>query len=124
MGRLAHALRAIRGDPRRLDAALALLLAAFVVEEILNSDVTGPPALLVPAALGMTLPLAWRRTHPLASTAVVMAVFATVTLLDDSGHEPQSTLLALLLSVYSVGAHAPRREALAGLALSWAAILV
>src|SRR5687768_3355385 len=101
MGRLTDALRVIRRDPRRLDAALALLLAVLVVEEILNSNVTGPPALLVPAALAITLPLAWRRTYPLATTAVVMAVFAAVTLLDDSGHEPQSTLLALLLAVYS-----------------------
>jgi signal transduction histidine kinase len=123
MRRLAHAAQALRAHPRRLDAILALVLAALVVEEILGSDVTGPPALLVPAALGMTVPLAWRRTRPLASTAVVMTVFGVTSLLDDSGHEPQTTLLALLLSAYSVGAHAPRRQALAGLGLAWAAII-
>ena len=124
MARLAQAVRAIRADPRRVDVALALLLAALSVEEVLASNVIGPPAVLVPAALGMTLPLIWRRSRPLASTSVVMAVFAIGSLLDESGHDPQTTLLALLLAVYSVGAHAPRREALAGLGLSCTAILV
>ena len=124
MARLAQAVRAIRADPRRLDVALALLLAAFVVEEVLNSDVTGPPALLVPAALAVALPLIWRRSRPLAVIAVGMGVFAAMSVLDDSAHEPESTFLALLLAVYSVGAHAPRRRALAGLGLAWAAILV
>ena len=117
-------MRRIRAHPERVDAAIAVLLAALVVEEILNSDVTGPPALLVPAALGLTLPLAWRRSRPLASTALVMAVFAGLAILDDSDHDPQTTLLALLLAAYSVAAHAPRRAALAGLALAWAAVLV
>ena len=116
-------MRRIRAHPGRLDALLAVLLAALVVEEILTSDVSGPPALLVPAALGVALPLAWRRSYPLASTAVVVTVFTVTSLLDTSGHEPQSTLLVLLLAAYSVGAHAPRRAALAGLALCWASIL-
>jgi signal transduction histidine kinase len=117
-------MRRIRAHPRRVDAILAVVLAAFVLEEVFNSDVTGPPALLVPAALGMTLPLAWRRSHPLVVTAVVMTVFAVLSALEDSAQDPQSTLLALLLTVYSVGANAPRREALAGLAICCTAIVV
>jgi signal transduction histidine kinase len=124
MRRLEQVRAAVRRHPRRLDAGVAVLLAALVIEEILNSDVTGPPELLVPAALVMTLPLAWRRTAPLGSTGVVMAAFATQSLLDNSSQEVQTLLIALLLAAYSVGAHAERRAAIAGLLLSWAAVLI
>jgi len=124
MRRLRQVPAAARRHPRRLDAVVAAVLALLVVEEILNSDVTGPPALLVPAALAITLPLAWRRTAPLLVTAVVMAAFATQSLLENSSQEVQTLLIALLLAAYSVGAHADRRAATAGLLVSWAAILV
>jgi signal transduction histidine kinase len=125
MRRLRQVPAAVRQHPRRLDAAVAVLLAALVIEEILNSDVTGPAALFIPAGLAITLPLAWRRTAPLAVTAVVMAAFATQSFLeDDSSQEVQTLLIALLLAAYSVGAHADRRAATTGLLVSWAAILV
>jgi signal transduction histidine kinase len=124
MRRLGQAPAAVRRHPRRLDAGVALLLAVLVVDEILTSDVTGPPALLVPLALAMTLPLAWRRTAPLVTTAAVMAAVVAQSLLDHSSQEPQTPLVALLLATYSVGAHAERRAAIAGLLLAWTAILI
>ena len=124
MSRLANARSALRRHPRAADAAVALLLAAFVLQEIFGSDVDGSVAITVPCALGATLPLAWRRRAPLAAVTACMGSNLLMSLLYDGTHEPQGTLVALLLAVYSVGAHAEQRAAIAGLALSLAALLV
>src|SRR5262245_24829368 len=67
--------RVLRGHPFASDAALALGLAAFVLFDVLsNGDyLTGPKSVYVPAALLMTLPLAWRRRAPLLVVGMVMA---------------------------------------------------
>jgi signal transduction histidine kinase len=124
MTRLRQVRAAASRHPHRVDAGVAALLAALVIQEVLTSDVTGPPALLVPGAVATALPLAWRRSAPLASVAAVMLAFATVSVLDDSSQEPQTPLIVLLLAAYSVAAHAERRKAITGLGLSWAAILI
>ena len=121
MRRLANALRR---HPDATDAALALVLAAFVLQEIFGSDVDGSLAITIPCSLGATLPLAWRRRAPLAAVAVVMASVVLMSLLYDGTQEPQGTLVALLLAVFSVGAHAEQRPAVAGLVLSLVALLV
>ena len=115
---------ALRGHPRATDAAVAILLAAFVLWEIFTTDVDGELAVVVPAALLMTLPLAWRRTAPLPVTAIVMFALAAESVLVNPSQETQTPIIALLLAMYSVGAHAERRQAIAGLALGAAAILV
>jgi signal transduction histidine kinase len=127
MSGLQRALDAVRGHPRAADAALALLLAALVQWEILTTDVTGPKSLLVPAGLAVTIPLAWRRTAPLAALLFVMAAAAAAGLAaadsDEVAQAPQMPFLAEVLAVYSVAAHAERRPALIGLLVSWAALL-
>src|SRR5687768_12496046 len=124
MTRLGEVRAAASRHPHRVDAGVAALLAALVIQEVLTSDVTGPPGLLIPGAVATALPLAWRRSAPLASAAAVMVAFTTVSVLDDSSQEPQTPLMILLLAAYSVGAHAERREAIIGLGVSWAAILI
>jgi signal transduction histidine kinase len=127
MSSLQRALDAVRGHPRVADATLALLLAALVQWEILTTDVTGPQWLLVPAGLALTIPLAWRRVAPLPALMFVMAAGAAAGLVaadsDEVAQAPQLPLLAEILAVYSVAAHAERRRALTGLAVSWAALL-
>jgi signal transduction histidine kinase len=124
---LQRALDAVRRHPRAADAALALLLAALMEWEILTKDLTGPKWLLVPAGLAITLPLAWRRVAPLPALLFVMAASAAAGLAaadsDEVAQAPQLPLLADLLAVYSVGAHAERKQALIGLLVSWAALL-
>jgi signal transduction histidine kinase len=122
MRRLREVRAAVRRHPRRVDAALALLLAAFVLQETFTSDVVASPVLVI-GALAVTLPLAWRRSAPLLTTAVVMAAYPIQLLFDDSPQEPQTPLLAMLLGVYSVGAHEEHRRAVAGLLISWVSIL-
>jgi signal transduction histidine kinase len=127
MSGLQRAADAVRGHPRAADAALALLLAVVVQEEILTSDVTGPKWLIVPAGLAMTVPLAWRRVAPLPALLVVMAASAAAGLAaadsDAVVQTPQSPFLAEILAVYSVAAHAERRTALIGLLVSWTALV-
>lgn len=113
----------MRRHERTVDAALAVALAAIVLQEVLTSDVDGPLAALVPLALAFTLPLAWRRTAPVAGVAAAMAAWVVLGLLE-STQEPQTPLVAMLLAIYSAGAHAERRPAFAGLALALAALLV
>jgi signal transduction histidine kinase len=127
MSGLERARDAVRGHPRAVDALLALGLAALVQWEILTTDVTGPKWLLVPAGLAITIPLAWRRVAPLPALLVVMAASAAAGLAaadsDEVAQTPQMPFLAEILAVYSVGAHAERRQALIGLAVSWAALI-
>jgi signal transduction histidine kinase len=125
MSRLVRELAAAaRRHPRRVDAAVAALLAALVIEEVLFSDVSGPTAALVPVTLLATLPLAWRRTAPVAAATIAVAAYAAMRLLVESEQEPQTPLIPLLLAAYSVGAHCSRRPAIAGLAVLWAGLIV
>ncbi|MGH2946395.1 MAG: sensor histidine kinase [Solirubrobacteraceae bacterium] len=109
----------IRRHARAWDAALALLLAALVLEEVLVSDQDVPLGLAVPVALAMTVPLAWRRRAPVPVAAVVLAAFMVQGVAGDWRLEPQSELLAVALAFWAVGAHAPDptswRAAVAGL---------
>jgi signal transduction histidine kinase len=109
-----------------LDVAIAVLLAAFITEDVLLSDLTGDPAILVPAGLAMTLPLAWRRRRPFAVLSVAMAALAisSVAIPGSTGAEPDTVLIPLLLATYSVAAYGELRRAQAGLAISLAALSV
>jgi len=114
----------VRSSPSVADALLALGLALLVQLEIWFTNVTVPKGVAVPVGLLMTLPLAWRRRAPLAVTVVVMASWTAQSLLDDSPQPPQIALLALLLALFSVSAHAESRRALAGGGVSLAALLI
>jgi signal transduction histidine kinase len=116
----------LRRHALAVDLAVALLLAGLVMEEVLLSDLTGDPAILVPAGLAMTLPLAWRRREPLAVVCMTMSALAISALAvpGSQGAEPETTLIPLLLATYSAGAYAEPRPALAGLVATWAGLLV
>lgn len=103
---------------------MALLLAAFVLWEIFTTDVDGSLWITVPTAMGATLPLAARRRMPVATVVAVMASTVLLSVLYDGTHEPQSTFIAMLLAVFSAGAHAERRPALAGLAVAVVALAI
>lgn len=100
---------------RWTDPLLVLGLAAIIQNEIWFSDVAGSKFLLVPVGLLMTLPLLVRRRAPLAVSVVVMGAFAVGSLLDPTPLFPQTTGLAMVVAVYSVGAYAEKRVAQIGL---------
>lgn len=110
--------------PPLLDLLLAVGLAALVQAEVWGTNVTVPKTVAVPAALLMTVPLAWRRRAPLAVAAVVTAAWVGQSLLDDSPQPTQSTLLGLVLAIYSVAAYSERNHALAGLGLGVGAVAI
>jgi signal transduction histidine kinase len=105
-----------------LDATLAALLAILSQLEIWwpggfvgTGEITGSRAVLIPTALAATVPLVLRRRRPLAVVLAVVAALGLQELLTEST-EGGSTLVALLVASYSVGAYADRVGAAAGLA--------
>jgi signal transduction histidine kinase len=120
--------RALRAHPFASDAVLAFAVALFVLQDVVLSNgdyLTGPNSVYVPAALLMTVPLAWRRRAPLLVVLVVMAALAAQSLLlAPSEPYPDSELVPLLLAVYSVAAHGKGRAPLVGAAVSGVAGLV
>jgi signal transduction histidine kinase len=128
MATIRAALRMLQRHPAASDAVLALVVGAFVLQDVLVSngdDLTGQKSVYVPAAVLMTAPLAWRRRAPLLMTAVVMGALAAQSLLlTSSAPYPDSELVPLLLAVYSVAAHGKGRTPVVGIAISLAAGLV
>jgi signal transduction histidine kinase len=126
MSRVADVRRSIEEHPFAVDCAIAVALAAIVVEDLVSSGgyYTASQWIYVPAALLMTLPLAWRRRAPLAVCAVVLGTLAAESLAVGSAPTPDVAMVAWLLAIYSVAAHCGRRSALAGGAISIAAGLV
>jgi signal transduction histidine kinase len=128
MAALRSITRMLRRHPFASDVALASLLAAFVLVDVLLSNggyLTGPKAVYIPAALLMTLPLVWRRRFPLLVVSLVMAALAAQSLLlAPSEPYPDSELVPLLVAVYSVAAHGEGRAPLVGGAISLGAGVV
>jgi signal transduction histidine kinase len=110
--------------------ALALGLAVHAQIEIWwpavalgGAESGGVKLVLVPTALAATLPLAWRRRFPFAVLCVVVGALSAQALLTVPV-DGMSGLVALVVAVYSVAAHAERTRALAGLALALVAVVV
>jgi signal transduction histidine kinase len=119
MARLQAAIRLIRDRSFASDCALAALLTVVVLGDVLASSdyLAGSKGIYVPAALLMTVPLAWRRVHPFPVVVLVMSAFAAQGAALGSTPTPDTELVPALLAVYSVGAHAERWQAYAGLAV-------
>jgi signal transduction histidine kinase len=103
---------------------LALVLAAHSQVEIWwpeaalgGANAGGQKIVLVPTALLATLPLALRRRFPLAVLCTVAGALMAQALLTES-LQGMSGLVALVIAVYSVAAHAEQPRALAGLAVA------
>ena len=110
--------------PRRADVAIAVALYAVVLAEFVGGEFATAQAPLLAGGLLLTAPLAWRRAAPLPAVAGSMAGAVALALLTRGDTEPQTPIVVMLVAAYSAGAHLPRREALAGLGLVIAAILV
>jgi signal transduction histidine kinase len=110
--------------PGRIDIAIAVALYAITLGEFVFGDFETETGLLVAAGVVLTAPLAWRRSAPLPAVAGSMAGAVVLAVLTRHDTEPQTPIVVMLVAAYSAGAHLPRREALAGLGLVIAAILV
>ncbi|MGH3105176.1 MAG: DUF7134 domain-containing protein [Gaiellaceae bacterium] len=118
-------MRAARFAVRHGFDAVVIAVAVVVQIEVWTLPVPGPKLAVVPGMLLATLPLLLRRRFPFAAPACVFGALAAMTLADPSATAGSPTLaLAVFLAFWSVGAHAEPRQAAAGLAIGFAAIIV
>ena len=106
--------------PWWLDPLLAVLCAAAIELEVATAaryaEHRWVSALFVLVAI---LPLAVRRRYPLAVLLTVVAATAAQQIVADwEGHEAVRLVIGPLVALYTVGAHAPRRHAIAGAAVT------
>ena len=109
--------------PRLLDALLAVALAAMVTVEVVDSDVVTPVGLGLALGAVPALALAWRRVAPLPVHVAVMAGAAVIGVEAGSGLTPQTLLVTMAVSTYTVASAGGERVAWAGLAVALACVL-
>ena len=111
-----------------LDLVLGVLATAAALVSLLGADpatldprLDPPNALAVVATAVAGLSLVWRRSRPTASYAVYLTACLVVTL---SGHYIGLLSVLLLVALYSLATHAPRRTGVIGLAATVAVFVV
>jgi signal transduction histidine kinase len=113
-----------RVDQDRLDVALAVVLAAITLLGLglapASTGGRGRDVLANVLALAMTLPIAFRRRRPV----LVLAITVLATTLAALTGPSSGVGLAVLIAVYSVAAHANRRQSLTALTLTLVAVTV
>ncbi len=100
-----------RHDPLWYDGLLAALLSVLTVAPLLlkySQCCPRPSALAVTLALLYTVPIAWRRRHPIAAFAVVWAAGVAASVALDSAVLP----FAMLVALYTVASLCERRISL------------
>jgi signal transduction histidine kinase len=108
-------IRWLRSNPERADLILATVLTivsvSFHIAKIDTSeDYTEPAWWTIPLVVASVFPIAWRRTNPILSTAIVVTAQVVAEFADIDG----SGFIGVLIAVYSLGAHSvgPRRTRL------------
>lgn len=106
--------------PALADLLVPLVLAAFTVGPAAGGMESGSPWMWLSAA-GCLVPLVWRRAYPIPVFAVVAAAAIAIAVADFRPLRLAATG-ALLVALYTVAAHEPRRRALiaAGVFEAWA----
>ena len=110
--------------PSTTDAALASLFFVAAQLEVWVDDVSGPPAAKLAAAVLTTVPLAWRTVAPVEAVVVTTAGYAAAVLLGVPADEALVPVLAPLVAIYSLGAHASLRGIAVGSGAAIAAYAV
>jgi signal transduction histidine kinase len=112
-------------DPRLVDAAVAVLLCAAAIAEILAlPEPRGPVLLNVLGIAAATLPLAVRRRAPLGALLAIVTFGGLTNHLLTSFVDGFTPFVAYLAASYGAGAFADGRRALAGLAVGVAGVSV
>ena len=102
-----------RDHPRVVDLVIAggCLLVLFLAVLTDDGYLSGPRWAYLTASFLMTVPLAWRRSAPLASLVIVMTGLVVQELLVDPAPTMDDALIPLLISAFSVAAHGTRTTA-------------
>ncbi|HET8952281.1 MAG TPA: histidine kinase [Solirubrobacteraceae bacterium] len=115
--------RARMTSPLLRDRIFAGLLFVMAEIEVLVVGGDAPLPLLMLAAAGYSLPLAWRRVRPPLMVAVVVASVVAMSALLTDATQYFVPFLGVMLFSYSAGAYADGRTAYAGLAIMVAGVL-
>ena len=101
-------------DPAIGIAAAALALSSHLTTDLgaIDSRLEDPSIVSAVATVAAAGSLAWRRSRPAASYAVMVVGCLVVTL---TGHDVGLLSIMILLSLYSLAAHGRRRDAFIGL---------
>jgi signal transduction histidine kinase len=118
--------------PQTLDALLAAALAVALELQVFLSGHADADAVTVVGALAVTVPIAWRRSAPLAVALIYAGAAAIQGALGGGVFEhappPFAVLIAGGVAFYSLGAYSGERDARIGLALGiaglWATVLL
>ena len=116
--------------PPRADILLAAVLAFYGLGHVWlgwipdEGHQQGARGLNTVAVLMTTVPLAWRRRVPLAVFVVIFGSFSVSFSLAGAMGSFYAGLLPSLIAAYTVARHAPRRDVLAGVALTVAGELL
>jgi signal transduction histidine kinase len=109
---------------RQLDLGLtALVLVACVTEALLSDGVTGPRWATALVGVAMSLLILWRRTHPLATAAALVAVVVPTSIWLVDASELISAFMPLLAIGYGASAYADTRTARIALAVLLGGVL-
>jgi signal transduction histidine kinase len=130
MGERRSLFRRVRELPPPVaDGLLTALLALIGLTQLFNEsplvarlgwDFRDPDALAVLLTVAQAAPLVWRRRAPrLVLAATFAAAFATLVL----GYQPTWAQAAMLVALYTVAAHRPRRQAVAAALLLGAGLI-
>ena len=110
-----------RERPARADVLLAGVLTLLALTEVAAIDHRAQGFVL---ALLMGAPLAWRCVAPLPVALVVAGALTAFTRTSGEGNDYVFIIVTIALALYSVGAHAELRAAVAGLLASAALVVV
>jgi signal transduction histidine kinase len=105
-----------------LDVAIVAVTAGvYEWEGFVFGNIPGPRWLVAMLPLLVAVPLLWRRRHPLVTATLVASGIVLQAVVSRQSAEGLMTVLPFAFASYAVGAWAPRRSALAGLAVLGAA---
>ncbi|MHA7262908.1 sensor histidine kinase [Arthrobacter sp. TMN-37] len=108
--------RWVRAHPGTVDACLAAGLLVLLTLPFAAAGVSFH-SLIIPVTAALVIPLAWRRSHVVASAGVIAAVSVLQLL---TGIQPAPAQVVILVTVYTLAAHAPRWASLGGLGFALA----
>ena len=109
--------------------ALVVLVASLVEIAAVSAEWSGPRAIEIVLALACSIPLVWRRSHPIAVAAVIAAGALATGAIVAPVQGPFESFVAFEIAMYSVAVHARIRPGLATLVavnvvgvLTWIAV--
>ncbi len=114
-------MRSKRADT--IDLALAMLVVAIGLAEVLTGQVPAPLWAGLVAAIAFGLPLAWRRRHPWVTFAVVFGTLLFCRLTGVSLDNNLASVIPCVLALATVAAQVRLRPSLGALAAGIAALL-